>query len=416
MARYETIFIQENVAPQGNEFIDIQDESGKSVGKIKTNIMKIPRIGDKLYSFGALSDVHVNNAAKVKKRFENAIKYFTDEEQVAFTCIAGDLTGSGTLAHYQEYILSVIMAKKSCSRIAVVHDTTGNHDVQQDYAPHYFFEPFLNDETIVDTTNNKTALDKFKEYAETQYGKTYEELGITEEELDIFRERPVHYSFTKGNDVFIMFGMDGWPGKTYPGGYNNTLFYENSLKELHRILDANRDKRCFVFEHCPHFTVTKTDKGDGTGTTYSKVTDGSGGTILGWVGPTGGYLNDRKSTFMKLMQYYSNVVWFHGHTHIHFKHQADCSILNYNKKLGCHSVHIPALAGERKMTIYETAGDDGAKGFGYVVDVYNNHIVLRGRDFSDNVDKFSPIATYCVDTTFKPVESKTLDEIKAMTF
>ena len=46
-----------------------------------------------------------------------------------------------------------------------------------------------------------------------------------------------------------------------------------------------------------------------------------------------------------------------------------------------------------------------AESEGYIVDMYENHIVLRGRDFVK--EKFLPIATYCIDTTLQNIEAKT---------
>jgi hypothetical protein len=41
-------------------------------------------------------------------------------------------------------------------------------------------------------------------------------------------------------------------------------------------------------------------------------------------------------------------------------------------------------------------------------DVYENHIVLRGRDFAN--EKFVPIATYKIDTTLQNVEANTFTD------
>ena len=49
------------------------------------------------------------------------------------------------------------------------------------------------------------------------------------------------------------------------------------------------------------------------------------------------------------------------------------------------------------MNVSGYVKDHSDRGYGYVVDVYANHIVLRGRDFEN--EKFLPIATYCLDTT-----------------
>ena len=89
-----------------------------------------------------------------------------------------------------------------------------------------------------------------------------------------------------------------------------------------------------------------------------------------------------------------------------FPYQAQCSHLNYDNKFGCHSIHIPSSAEGRELN----AEGNGwtftpGEGYGYVVDVYTNHIVLRGRDFVNN--KFVPIATFCLDTTSQTIEAGT---------
>jgi hypothetical protein len=98
------------------------------------------------------------------------------------------------------------------------------------------------------------------------------------------------------------------------------------------------------------------------------------------------------------MEQYTNVIWFHGHTHMSFECQKDCTYANYDRMHGCHSVHIPGLA---TVKVLNEAGDGydtlTGKGMGYVVDVYEKYIVLRGRDFV--ADKFLPIAMYCIGTT-----------------
>jgi hypothetical protein len=50
-----------------------------------------------------------------------------------------------------------------------------------------------------------------------------------------------------------------------------------------------------------------------------------------------------------------------------------------------------------------------AESEGYIVDVYDNYIILNGRDFIDNdMDgNIIPIATYKVDTTLIEIEANT---------
>ena len=104
------------------------------------------------------------------------------------------------------------------------------------------------------------------------------------------------------------------------------------------------------------------------------------------------------------MNHYTNAIWFHGHSHTTFDSQEDNTFANYDHKFGCHSIHIPSLAVPREYANEAYVGMT-SESEGYVVDVYENHIVLRGRDFASG--KFLPIAQYCINTTFNPVSPKT---------
>ena len=58
MARYKD-FIPENVAPKDVKRIGIYDSDGIRVGTIPLGSLAFPNAGQKQYSFGALSDVHI---------------------------------------------------------------------------------------------------------------------------------------------------------------------------------------------------------------------------------------------------------------------------------------------------------------------------------------------------------------------
>ena len=193
-----------------------------------------------------------------------------------------------------------------------------------------------------------------------------------------YASRELYYSFMQGDDLFIMFGMTGWPGKNG----NSILFSDESMSWLENLLNANKGRRTFLFQHCPYFTSAN-----------GVVTDGVGA-IVGLAPPTGGYIASRNHSFIKLLEANPNVINFHGHTHIPFYRQTDYSGLNYAPVLG---FHIPSSATGRIQR--EDGGwvNNDAESWGYVVDVYAEHIVLRGRDFAS--DKFVPIANYCLDTT-----------------
>lgn len=335
MAKYETSFIPQNKAPKNENYIYVYN-GDDLVGKVKTSGLKMPALGSKRYSFGALSDVHVGDS--MKARFKKTLTYLADVEKVAFTCISGDLTNEGTDAQLQAFGQYL----NEYSPNTPVYVVTGNHDLQSrtSEAPFDFMQPYVGQD--------------------------------------------LYYTFTQGNDVFIMFGMSGWYSYT-----RSQTFSDASLQWLYETLEANRNKRCFLFAHPPRF--------DGSGKPYEPV-------------PTGDLLTGTTGTvFKSLLEHYKNVIFFHGHTHISFEAQKDVSYANYDRMYGCHSVHIPSLMAVK--TINSTGdGYDGDTntGVGYVVDVYENHIVLRGRDFVS--DKFVPIATYCLDTTPQTIEPNTFTD------
>lgn len=353
MVKYNTHFIPQNKAPKDN-IINVYKDS-QLVGKIKTNGIKMTELGNKLYSFGALADVHVTHSHdNALAKFHKAVTYFNEVEKTAFVCIAGDLVSSGTAAQFEIW-------RNAVSGYSNIHATTGNHDVEDTT-----IAPFLTRESTIPHTGY-----------------------------------PLYYSFEHSSDVFIMFGMSGWPSKT------GEIFTVDSLQWLYETLETNRNKRCFVFEHCPSMVYSGglVVQNNGSGKSYNSTSSGS---VIGWPLPTGNLLNQgtTSQSFRELMAHYHNVVWMHGHSHMEFQYQAICSQVNYGYNFGCHSIHIPSCAEGRELNadgtgyIFTTSESSG-----YVVDVYENHIVLSGRDFIS--DKFVPIATYCLDTTPQTIEANT---------
>ena len=89
MANY-TGFIPQNVAPLNARRIGIYNAQGNRVGHIPLGNLALPsNRGTKLYSFGALSDVHITYSTAADD-FKRALTYLNDVEDVAFTCICGD--------------------------------------------------------------------------------------------------------------------------------------------------------------------------------------------------------------------------------------------------------------------------------------------------------------------------------------
>lgn len=320
MKKINMNFIPQNVAPIGAKRVVLFDTNGNEVTTLPLGGLAPKHQGNKLYSFGALSDVHLHYAQhNASSDFQEALTYFNNVANVDFICISGDMSDKGTDAEWLDYKSHV----DTYSPNIPVHLSVGNHDTASDISYDY----------PIQYTGN-----------------------------------PLWYSFEQNNDVFIMFGLRQWQG--------DNVFYNEALQWLYETLEENKDKRCFVFQHEMRL--------DGCGNAHG---------LYGWDGLAG----RNGQVFLSLMEHYKNVIWFHGHSHTPFRLQSTqpTPIANYDRLHGCHSVHIPSLASPRygnSDVIFDAEG--------YVVDVYENGIHLRGIDFIEK--EFVPIASYWIDTT--PVE------------
>ena len=319
-------FIPENVAPLNTRRIGIYDKNGNRVGFIPLGSLTPPNPAQKLYSFGALSDVHITYTT-AQADFQKALTYLNETEDVEFTCICGDLTENGSaeqLTIYKSYV-------DTYSADTPVYAISGNHEGTDG-------------------------------------------VSVTSERIQPYTGQPFYYSFTHGNDVFIMLGEYRWD--------NSYLFEDGELQWLYEKLEANRNKRCFVFFH----VFPWGDCGNANGAYQNDLFSGMQGNV-----------------FKSLMAHYKNVTLFHGHSHFRFELQEEDLKANYSHAFGYRSVHIPSLAVPRDI-VDGSRVDIYAESEGYVVDVYENGIHLRGRDFVKG--EFLPIASYWLDTTLQTIPAK----------
>jgi hypothetical protein len=162
---------------------------------------------------------------------------------------------------------------------------------------------------------------------------------------------------------------------------------------MYETLEANRNKRCFVFQH-----VFNWDEGDSGNPNDLYTFD------LFNTGEQAEYRQKEKQCFINLLKHYNNTVWFHGHSHALFELQSLESWANYSGNLGYKSVHIPSITKPKNANgEYITEGSQG-----YIVDVYDDFILLKGRDFVQG--KYLPIATYKIDTTLQAIKPNTFTD------
>lgn len=327
-------FIPENTATAEAKRIGIYNSKGNRVGFIPLGNLSENK-GRKQYSFGAISDLHLS-VADSESDFIRALQYFNYTD---FTCICGDLTNNGNdtqLARYKELV--------NIHANTPVYAVTGNHD-------------------------------------------TYTHGAGIETQIATYTGKPLYYTVTQGNDVFIMLGIKG----------EGALFTTAELQWFYETLEANRNKRCFVFQHCFTGYETTPTCGNANGMYHSYCWSGDGQTQL--------------TVFKSLLTHYKNTVFFHGHSHLKFRLQDACDYANYDDSEGFKSVHIPSVTRPRQEdgTDSDTSPDyDDAGSEGYLVDVYENGIHLRGWDFVTG--EFLPIASYWIDTTLQTVGAGTYSD------
>lgn len=315
-----TGLIPENAAPVEARVIGVYNSLDERVGGILLGGLK-KDMGSKLYTFGALSDVHIGSRTS-EQDFTKALNFLIHDQWAEFVCVAGDLTQNCTdeeLATYQKIVTEFETS-------APVYSIRGNHD-----SPEY-----------------------------------------RKDDVTGLFDMPLFYSFEHEDDVFIMLGNFD--------GNSDFLFTREEFQWFYETLEKYKDRRCFVFQH----VRPENTSGNAHGIYAFDIWNGI-----------------NQSLFESILECYPNVILFHGHSHLQLKLQDGADTANYSFSEGYHSVHIPSITTPRTGTSEGSASrlELPDESEGYLVDVYENGIMLRGRDFIR--DQHLPIAQYYLDTTTK---------------
>lgn len=413
MAYKYTHFIPQNIAPKGAKCIGVYNAGGKKVVEIPLGKLAPPTT-EPLYSFGLLSDVHMTGDSNVGTTLKDGNGYITDgyyfrkaleffnNSGCNFVCISGDLTDIGLFSYtnestkseyYYYYPNQFEEYKAICDLFAdtlPVYGCCGNHE---SYVQHIngvyddkWENPKLNNGEWIAKAEPWTQIDsieKLRYYTGTPLYYTISadktsETSVVEGTVTAIQnygniQLPLDTTvLNQTNDVFIMFGQ--------PSPAANATW---DTAWLEATLEANKEKRCFVFEHL----TLQSDSGNPENVHNA-------------------YWGSFENGLVNILSKYPNVILFHGHSHMQFQEQTKVTYSNYSTERGFKSVHIPSTSYTRCMTDKNGDGvwNSGDKGEiadgsqGYICDVYGNYIVLRGYDFQTN--EFIPIAHYCIDTSF----------------
>ncbi len=317
-----------------------------------------PDWGEKQFSFGALSDTHMNYEQHNRGAYAKlkASMNFYAQQKMDAVIIAGDVTGDrgetpDLEAQYEKHIEII---NNSDFPLENVYEAAGNHG---------------------NTPNDAALLNKY--------------LGNVKEQHP-FKDSP-YYSVLfenegRGNDNLFIFM---WQELNSPG---ESAAYDNFSKEQMDWVEGlftkygETNTNIFVVLHSPFL---KFGAGDIPNGTYDACIS----------------FNEEYTQSLRLrdlLETYTDTVVMSGHTHVTFYENA-----NYSNVLGtfAHTVHIgsnsqPCGYGEKtslvksydgRRNVSRTYGSEG-----YTVDVYENYIVYTGYNFSTR--KKVPAACFMIPT------------------
>ena len=332
-------FIPENTAPSGATAIGVYDKNGKKLHEIPLGRLT-PKKEKPLYSFGLVSDIHISHYSKVswnpETKLDNALTYLEDAS-CAFCIAAGDLTNTGFYLRTDENTAGTEYLDER--QMIKYRDICDKHTIP-------VYELAGNHESYYDQDLTKN-LDKWEYYT----GK-----------------RDISYTVKQGNDLFILLGQSSV----------SAVVSDDDFEWFKAVLEGNKANRCFVFVH----SYIEEDSGD--------AGDFRENSIFQYWGTT------KRNAFLNLLRQYPNVILFHGHSHIKFGYQEIDDNATYTEKNGFKSVHIPSLGRPRDVDVSSaTTPYADSEAQGYIVDVYDDCIVLNGWDFVGN--KPVPLGTYRID-------------------
>lgn len=361
--------------PDGaKQILAFNDADGTLLATYDLPEYKIQPMGDKSYSFGAVSDAHIGHSTYPNSEgdFERAYNKM-GEYGVSLIGNDGDVSSYNLINDWTLYKNKVKAFNEKYPNVACFA-VTGNHDASHD---------------DFDMTNwNRLTKDEIVNYK-----------GYTKPEF--YDGNTLDFIYRIENDVFIFLNATDWKDTAHTIDY----YAHEQLEWLERRLEENKDKRCFLFMHYGPFeahAITKTD-----------------GTLTGGTFENGDYMD---VFFTMLYEKYPNVMAFFGHSHRGFNYQlaqyvkasAYSNTMNHNINNigGATMVHIPSLTEPSYYYYDETAGaaqrsaDANYLSEAYIIDVYDHCVVLHGYDFM--TDEVISYADYIVElgSEFDDVEVK----------
>lgn len=336
------------------------------------------------YTVGLLSDIHIytgTDDTHSQADFARALSYYEAQNPMMLLA-AGDLTVNGTDGEFAKY-----KEIRDTSPIPL-YEVTGNHEassgrtykasITNENCIAYKFYDLVGKDFCYYLKGNKYVGWRLSLGADgAPHGETVElESGVT----------------IPNGDVYIFVGV--------LGEANNGLFFQEELQWLKDTLEANRNSRCFVVEHCRADRLRyDTTQGKYVEDRYAAYVSGNYGSK--YIKPLWGQADNtgegkKARCFEELMSHYTNCIWLHGHSHMSAKTAVSHGVKPYlydthfgdaynawnldasaNNTKNSYSVHISSCAEPREETGVNSAGSEGC-----FMTVEKNKVTVRYVDFT----------------------------------
>lgn len=334
MALKYTHFIPENIAPKGAKKIGVYNANGKRIASIPLGRLTLTAKAKK-YSFGLISDTHIcpdiSDTGVIVSERLDNTLTWFEEQGAVFVANCGDMTNVG------------------------FENPKGTYNPVQ----------FAEYQRICNLHNLPV-------YGVCGNHDSYNsDISDYEAELNEYTGHNIRFIVEYEEDVFIFFGQP----KASTLYVNGGIIPVPELSWLENQLTTNKNKRCFVFIH-PYLT---NDSGNPLGVHPVNIAPAP-------------YVHN---IIVSALKNHGKAVLFHGHAHFMPTMQELDKTCNYTRKNGFPSVHVPSLGWASYIDNSKEMIKDITEGFGYLVDVYDDSIILNSWDFVRN--KPVPIGTYKIN-------------------
>ncbi|MBQ2687449.1 MAG: starch-binding protein [Clostridia bacterium] len=323
--------------------------------------------GTKQYDFMALSDIHIdygNWYTYAKEHLANSLEVAAKRDVEFITTCGDNMNGNSGTDKYSEEWKTYQKIIASSNYNNPIYETNGNHETYNDGG------------NITDDIPYTFGLETYK---------TATGLNVITGKM----QKETYYEKTINGDhyIFMVLELSKDPGKS-------NEFTDAQLTWLEKLLDKYEGDghRVFINEHALF-------RGYGAGDNKISPLYGAG-------------LVDTYPQVKRLkgiLEEHKDVIFFSGHTHIDFKYGYNFD--NENGKTA-YTVHIPSNASTTHPNSSNTGLDyihDINSSQGYLVDVYDDYVILNGTDLAFNL--ICPSYTYMVDYTGQTLEKNELEEI-----